>query len=138
MVLPVGESLVGPSVILESVVVAACQGVVTGAGRSALRLGLGVVGVTVDSRHATPREDAVLVTRFDVSALCGIWASSSCPAAAVLIVLSAIDAPSPLPSLSKVRDLTCDVGDHGSVSGEFASLLGQAGKRVEIYIDVDD
>lgn len=96
-----------------------------------------MIEVTVGGRHATAGKDAGGVAGFDVSALVGGRPPSGEAAVQRLSGLRVGDGVSPLAVFLLFGDLSGNVGDNWSVTGEFAGMIGQAGQGVEIDLDFD-
>jgi hypothetical protein len=134
-VVAAGEGIAFPSgSVSEDVVVATERVEVIDSGWSALGPGDAMVEVTVGRRHATPGKDAGAVTSFDMSTLAGGRPPAGDAGVDRLTSVGICDAPAPFGLLLLFGDLTGDVGDDRSVTGQFSRILCQPDQSGQVDV----
>lgn len=132
------ESLVPPPGLMPDAVVVAAQGdQLVGMSPATVRMANPMIEVTLRSRHATSREDARHIARFDGPPLrsAGAPACGARDDGSTRRRIGHGEPPLRVPLLP--GDVAGDVGDHRSVTGQLAGGFGQSCKGIEVDSEVD-
>ena len=116
------KTLIAPAIVLETVVMPAHRCIVAGARGAALGVGRGVIDVAVGRWHATSREGAASVTRFDVPPIGSSGSAAGHTRVEVLACGCVGDRVPPLGIGLIEGDLSRDIGDHRREAVEFARM----------------